>query len=737
MPSIPSARPPRRSRARLGWCVAALCALAPLAPRAAGAQEQRPTIVDRCGTDVDAGGTNLATALAAGGPVRFACGGQATIRVTRPHSITRGVDLDGAGQITLDGNNDTPFLVAGAPDLTVRLANVTIRRMASTNQAGVVGAPPTLAVHVRIVASEIRESDLPFAMLNGDVTAENSVFERNTNAVFNAPVVTLKGSKVRFNDAIPILSRAGRVEVSDSSFEGNTRGSVFRGCSEARIVRTSFVGNTTGGAFATGCVTDVDNGTFTGNTSQGNGGAIRVSSAAQRVTIRGSRFTDNAAANGGAIAIEPAAATALTVVLQHTIFKNNRAASGGAVFVEEPAAGATATTRVMARAATFSANVTTDRGGAVAGRHAVLDMSRSVFLRNAAPTGGAVWSDAPVNRPSVFVNSLFALNRSPAGAYVGRAASFINATVLGSEGPGLALLPAPAGGSLHLANTIVENNSGGNCRAETGRVVDEGANLQFPGETCGPTIPVSAALLDTFYAPMVGGPARARGLDAVCKGPKVQGHDLYGRKRPFADHCSIGAVEGDLEQMMKSLRATPAGTPGGDPRCPDGSVRTSRGCDGRRDDPDGRRRDDRPGGTREPGAADCSEADRRAQRDFRPNPGPASTGPFLRADAVLPLLLRSGVDFSVSPSDIRDFLDNSEFTPYPAIADALLRLTQARPLRCSVFLDVIVFNYEHTRGVKSPRTRADVNLDLLRSNVVEGYNERYGTTHRTFESLLR
>jgi hypothetical protein len=113
------------------------------------------------------------------------------------------------------------------------------------------------------------------------------------------------------------------------------------------------------------------------------------------------------------------------------------------------------------------------------------------------------------------------------------------------------------------------------------------------------------------------------------------------------------------------------------------------------------------------------------------------TGPFPSADVVLPLLLNAGIDFSVTRDDITDFLNNSAFTPYPAIADALLRLTAARPLRCPVFLDVIVFNYEHTRGVTSPRKRTDVNLNLLRSNVLEGYNERYGTTHRNFESLLR
>lgn len=715
MPSIPSARRPATSRA---LCVVLLFSAFCIAGREAWAQNQ---VIDRCASDVEPGGVNLAGALAAGGRITFNCGGPATITITRQHSITRSIDVDAADQITLDGNGQTPLLSADAPGLTIRLANVTVRRMFSTNQSGVIGG--SNSVRINVVKSRILESELPIAVLNGEVKVEDSTFEGNRNAVISAPGVVIERSTFRLNDGMPVFSRAGHVRIVDSVFEGNRTGSVFRGCTGVSIVRTSFVGNakmdtgpdTGGGAFTTGCATDVVNGTFTGNTSQSNGGAVRVLNTAARVSFQGSRFSGNQAVlGGGAVSVQPPGATPLAIVLRQTIFSGNSAQTGGALHFEESGGAVTPNARLEGQAVNFSANKAADRGGAIGGKPAVVNLTRGVFVRNEAQAGAAVWIDTPLNAQSAFANSLFVLNQAPQGTFNGRSTQFINSTVLGNVGPGLALLPAggPAQ-TIQLTNTIVENNSDGNCRVDPGRVVDGGANLQFPGTSCGQNIPVAPALLDTFYAPLVGGPARAGGRDEVCRGAAVQGIDVYGARRPQADHCSIGAVEGDLERTITSLQAAkPSG-----PTCADGSARTRRGCpeDGTADD-------------------DCPQRERSAS-GVRPRP--TRSGAFLSAAEVLPLLLDAGIDFSVSKSDIVDFLDNSEFTPYPAIADALLKLTRVRPLRCPVFLDVIVFNYEHSPGEPSPRRAADVDFTLLRSAVVEGYNNRYGRSFRDFESLLR
>jgi hypothetical protein len=58
-------------------------------------------------------------------------------------------------------------------------------------------------------------------------------------------------------------------------------------------------------------------------------------------------------------------------------------------------------------------------------------------------------------------------------------------------------------------------------------------------------------------------------------------------------------------------------------------------------------------------------------------------------------------------------------------------------LRRPVFLDVIVFNYEHSRGDPAPRRVEEVDTGLLeRAVVVEGSNERYGEAATNFSELV-
>lgn len=107
------------------------------------------------------------------------------------------------------------------------------------------------------------------------------------------------------------------------------------------------------------------------------------------------------------------------------------------------------------------------------------------------------------------------------------------------------------------------------------------------------------------------------------------------------------------------------------------------------------------------------------------------------AEAVIQALDAVGIDFSVPKSVLISFLNNPEFTPYPAMAQALLALLGARGLKRPVFIDVIVFNYEHSPGEPSPRRVEDVVTSLLQSTILEGFNERYGEEHIDFQTLLK
>ncbi|MFD6274613.1 hypothetical protein ACFWFI_03345 [Streptomyces sp. NPDC060209] len=101
---------------------------------------------------------------------------------------------------------------------------------------------------------------------------------------------------------------------------------------------------------------------------------------------------------------------------------------------------------------------------------------------------------------------------------------------------------------------------------------------------------------------------------------------------------------------------------------------------------------------------------------------------------VVQALAAMGVDFSVPEADLRGWLANPDFTPYPAIAQALLGW--GRRLKAPVFLDVIVWKYEHAPGVTSPRAVADVQPAVLKAAVLEASNERYGTQETAFEQLF-
>nr|MDT0661433.1 hypothetical protein [Micromonospora sp. DSM 115978] len=113
---------------------------------------------------------------------------------------------------------------------------------------------------------------------------------------------------------------------------------------------------------------------------------------------------------------------------------------------------------------------------------------------------------------------------------------------------------------------------------------------------------------------------------------------------------------------------------------------------------------------------------------------PEENGPFL-APAVIRALDGIGVDFSVPEADLRDWLANPDYTPYPALAQTLLR--SGWRLKAPVHLDVIWWNYQQTPGVADPRQVADVRPAVLRAAILQGYNARHGENVMEFDQLLR
>ncbi|MFD3458858.1 hypothetical protein ACFWVM_04040 [Nocardia fluminea] len=115
---------------------------------------------------------------------------------------------------------------------------------------------------------------------------------------------------------------------------------------------------------------------------------------------------------------------------------------------------------------------------------------------------------------------------------------------------------------------------------------------------------------------------------------------------------------------------------------------------------------------------------------------PAGEAPVPHAPHLMTTLEAVGVDFSVPEGELSQWLENPEFTPYPAVASALLARMNGRRLRKPVYLDVIVFKYENSPGIPSPRKVQDVKIAILEAAVVEGFNIRYGEASSKFDDVL-
>jgi hypothetical protein len=122
-------------------------------------------------------------------------------------------------------------------------------------------------------------------------------------------------------------------------------------------------------------------------------------------------------------------------------------------------------------------------------------------------------------------------------------------------------------GTVTLKNTILYNNKGTtgaeNC---AGNIVDGGNNIQFPGTSCGTSIPsqdpkltphsnnggIGIDLGGTSYAPLVGSPLLDAGNNAVCAAAPINNLDGRGYKRPVGGACDIGAIEGAVGALTGS-----------------------------------------------------------------------------------------------------------------------------------------------------------------------------------------
>jgi hypothetical protein len=657
----------------------ALLALGAASPAAADAT------VTACAGDKQTGaGTNLAQALAAGGVIFFNCPAGSVIRISDRYDLPGPVRIDGGGTVTLDGGGVARTFLTARQNIILR--RITLRSFARIR--GRLGSLPSVLLafgDAELDEVNVGSSDLPFDLLHKG-TVSGSSFIGNTG-------VALKVS--------------GTARITGSRFVGNEE-ALFMG--EGSLRSCNFQGNSKGAVRISGldAPAEVMHSTFTGTRG---GPALAMASQARQaglsVSVRANQFTNNAA---GAVQVFDSVAEArgfnlpaatinallrfppARFALSYNRFDGNGGDRGAAINADLTRAAGLASTGDI-----FTGNTATGDAGGVFATAGALTLTHAVLRGNRAAGRGAAIMAGPAAQISVS-NSLVIGNSGGDGAIAGGAITLANVTVAQNSTAGLSLNTPGS----RVANAIFAGNQPANCvRVAAG--VFQGKNA-VSDSSC-PGVAPSQASLDAFFVPEPGSAATRAGDPAVCRTAPVDGVDLTFQARHDPAGCTLGAFERAPAAKLSS--------------------RTDR---------------------RE---AHADPADDFTERDgYRPpplltgspspgNPSPGTPTPDHPPAHTLAALRGLGVDFSVPERDLREWLANSQFTPYPAITTVLLNLLRPNGLRQPVFLDVIVFNYEHAPGARSPREVRDVDLDMLEAAIVEGYNNRHGTAVRAFAEVMR
>jgi hypothetical protein len=492
------------------------------------------TVVDRCTADNEPGGTrNLATALAQGGHITFACPFGSEIRMTAGRTVAPNTIIDGEGRVTLDahGSPMTMFFVSGG---SIELRDISIRNVRRQHSqlgslASVVHATgDALFSNASIVASE------------GAVTIRGNAAVRDSEFLGNAGTA---------------LAIDGAGQVEQTRFIGNDTGLSIR---TGKVHRSLFSENKTGALrvmYPLGKV-EVVNSQFLRNDGRGaillsqRSGAGAVSS----VSIKRSKFSDNRnTSGGGAITIYDSTVGAPNVVLPalmalpparfeiaYSSFTRNNGTRGGAISAELFNTDGLAVTGGI-----FIENKADDIGGAMAWTGRSIVINHSLFRGNTANRGSAAYGDFREGQSRwVMANSLVVENKASsthAAIEVGPL-ELRNVTVANNSGFGFAADVHGSPAELPVvANSIISGNSEGNCRgvAASGFI---GRNMQFGHRDC-PNVQFEDPVLDALYVPALGSSALALGDVTICRAAPVSRRDIVFQSRATDDHCALGAFE--------------------------------------------------------------------------------------------------------------------------------------------------------------------------------------------------
>lgn len=379
----------------------------------------------------------------------------------------------GAADLTIDGGGDKRFFyLEGRGALAVH-------EMTLAHAGGCSGSAIHAEKSIVSVLNTVFDQNASdvIRVSGGRLTVVGSTFADNPNTAIDVFIsnddtnrVLIDNTTFRANGEA-FKQAGGAFTLNNSRFDGHLGGAVYytngtqatiTGCefsggqwlavtassSDSLIQDTRFIGHTAGAVWNSGRMT-IERAYFGHNQAEVEGGAI-VSF--EPITITASTFYDNRVTNGVAGAVR-AMETDTHLTIHDSAFISNTASSyGGAIFFNGP---------TIIVNSTFYSNTAVYGGGAVASLgEGWARITNSTFARNGAASGAALyWS------------SMW-------------------------------------GNAVTLENTILADPLwGNNCRySYSDYYVDRGNNLQYPNDSCNPSIPVLDPLLAAAGVGDNGGP---------------------------------------------------------------------------------------------------------------------------------------------------------------------------------------------------------------------------------------
>lgn len=523
---------------------------------------QAVTTVTGCNSDDQAGAAvDLGRAITTGGNIVLDCAAGSVIRIARSHPITRDTHIDGGGRVVLDAGGTTAVFTISDRTVKLTLSNITIRnaRPSGAAQGGLVSGAGVIELDNTHVLNTVSAINLA----PGVVLSTDSEFADGSGTAIAAPGIELTRTPIHGSLIQPIRSSGATVTVHGGEYTGG-QPSVFSNC-QLIVIGAHFTGNKTG-AIVSSCDTTLSGAAFDNNHAA-EGAALLLQSNAPALHVRASHFSNNAAdGRGGAISIQPVPRETRTIEVKNSTFRQNSAQNGGAIAVGGPGQDLDQST-LRGAGLVFTGNAAGVNGGAIAGTNAVVQLNRAVFAGNKAASGGAIALSQSAIRQGFIANSLFVRNTANSGsALVGSDLRLVNVTIAQNDGVALVPFAEQLGGfikghgkaNLSLRNSALTNNGAGSCEQATigANITDEGNNLQFPAAGCPASFKIADPGFDTLFVPALGGPAYDAGDADTCRQPPVSAVDLYGQHRPQGTGCTIGAVEGSIEDLV--LRTYPA-----------------------------------------------------------------------------------------------------------------------------------------------------------------------------------